>query len=142
MERKIISRVNYASDNGHISIGISQTVPRLSLSVSELVKRFTLRTLEDMEQRSLLTYDFGPEVTEDPFQLLEHLDLSTSSCIDITDVVELRRLAELQISSYKANAEKQFAANKEAADRKEGEAKEAVIQEAMARLKAEKVQID
>lgn len=101
MERKIISKKTYEPSKGKHCVGVSQTVPRLSLSVSELVKRFTLQTLKDMEAKSLLTYDFGPEVTDDPFALLDKIDLSASSCIDITDVAQLHELAKQQIAEYK-----------------------------------------
>ena len=74
---EVITKNSYKESPGHHPIGVSQTVPRLSMPISELVKRFTLTTLKEMEEKSLLTYDFGPEVTEDPFNLLEKLDLST-----------------------------------------------------------------
>jgi hypothetical protein len=109
MERKIVTKNDYEPSAGHRPVGVSQTVPRLSLSVSELVKRFTLTTLKEMEQRSLLTYDFGPDVNGDSLALLDRIDLSASSCIDITDVAELNELAQSQIREYqeRLNEERQ-----------------------------------
>lgn len=142
MKREIITKASYKPSKGKRPVGISQTVPRLSLSVSELVKRFTLSTLKEMEAKSLLNYDFGPDVTEDPFALLDKIDLSASSCIDITDVVALKELALAQLEEFRAAHAKEIKARKEASERSEGEAKEKVIKEAMARLKADGIKIE
>ena len=137
MARIIKSKNNYVPFEGSKPVGVSQTVPRLSLPVSELVKRFTLTTLKDMEEKSLLTYDFGPEITEDPIKLLDRIDLSKASCIDITDVAALKEEALRQIAEFKAAKEKEEAAQAEAAQAKQEEAREALVKEAMAKIKAE-----
>lgn len=141
MARIIKSKNNYKEFKGHHPIGVSQTVPRLSMPVSELVKRFTLTALKDKEEKSLLTYDFGPEVTEDPFKLLDRLDLSKASCIDITDVAALKEEALRQIAVFKESQAKENAAQAEARKRKQAEAHDALVQEAMAKLKADGVKI-
>lgn len=137
MGRIIKSKNNYEEYKGHQPVGVSMTVPRLSMSVSEIVKRFTLTALKDMEEKSLLTYDFGPEVTEDPFKLLDRMDLSKASCIDITDVAALKDEALRQIAEFKAAQKKQEAANAEAIKAKQDAAHEKLVQEAMSRIKKE-----
>lgn len=142
MERKIITKASYTPSKGVHPVGVSKTVPRLSLSVSELVKRFTLSTLKEMEAKSLLTYDFGPEVTENPFALLDKVDLSASSCIDITDVEQLKELALSQIEEYKSNYDKEVEARSAAAKEKEDAAKDAQYNEFLARAKANGIKIE
>lgn len=137
MARAIKSKNNYEEYKGHQPIGVSMTVPRLSLPVSELVKRFTLTALKDMEEKSLLTYDFGPEITEDPIKLLDRLDLSKSSCIDITDVAALKEEALRQIAEFKDAKAKEDAAQAEAIKAKQDAAHESLVQEAMERIKNE-----
>ena len=135
--RKIITKNNYVEDKGHHPIGVSKTVPRLSLPVSELVKRFTLTTIKEMEEKSLLTYDFGPEVTEDPFKLLDKMDLQVANCIDITDFEQLHQEALRQLNEYKELQAKEKAAQQEARDLKEAEAKNALIEEAKRQILAD-----
>lgn len=135
MARIIKSKNNYEEYKGHQPVGVSMTVPRLSMPVSELVKRFTLTALKDMEEKSLLTYDFGPEITEDPIKLLDRLDLSQASCIDITDVAALKEEAMRQIAQFKEAKEKEDAAQAEALKAKEEAAHESLVQEAMERIK-------
>lgn len=137
MARIIKSKNNYEEYKGHQPIGVSMTVPRLSMPVSELVKRFTLTALKDMEEKSLLTYDFGPEITEDPVKLLDRLDLSKSSCIDITDVAALKEEALRQIAQFQEAKAKEDAAQAEAIKAKQDAAHESLVQEAMNRIKQE-----
>ena len=137
MGRVIKSKNNYEEYKGHQPIGVSMTVPRLSMPVSELVKRFTLTALKDMEEKSLLTYDFGPEITEDPVKLLDRLDLSKSSCIDITDVAALKEEALRQIAAFQEAKAKEDAAQAEAIKAKQDAAHESLVQEAMNRMKQE-----
>lgn len=142
MERKIVTKASYVASAGIQPVGVSKTVPRLSLSVSELVKRFTLTTLKEMEAKSLLTYDFGPEVTEDPFKLLEKVDLSSASCIDITDVVALRDFALSQIEEYKSKYKQEIDARAEVRKKKIDENRQSIIEEAKAQLRASGIKIE
>lgn len=143
MERKVIRKIDYQPSPGVKPVGVSCTVPRLSLSVSELVKRFTLTTLKEMEARSLLNYDFGPEVTEDPFELLERMDLKVANCIDITDVEQLKSAALAQIEEYKElQKESEALAAAEAAAKKEESEKSAFAQRAAEYVRANGIKIE
>lgn len=143
MERKVIRKTDYQPSSGIRSVGVSCTVPRLSLSVSELVKRFTLTTLKEMEARSLLNYDFGPEVNEDPFELLERMDLKVANCIDITDIEQLKSEALSQLEEYKAiKKESEALVAAEAAAKKEQSDKLAFAQRAAEYVRTNGIKIE
>lgn len=137
MERKIRTWNTYTPDPGHKPIGVSKTVPRLSLSVSELVKRFTLTTLKEMEAKSLLTYDFTEEEKRSDFDLLDKVDLSVASCIDFTDVQQLHEEAQRQMSIYREAMAKQKEENEKAIKAKQDAARQSLIDEAKRQILSE-----
>lgn len=105
MKRIVKTKNSLTPDPGHKPVGVSVTVPRLSLPISELIKRFTLTTLKEMEAKSLLNYDFGPDCTANPFDLLDRLDLRVASCIDLTDIDALKEEVYRQIDFFKRESE-------------------------------------
>lgn len=88
----------------HQPVGITEMRPGLTMSVGEVVKRFTIPVLEDIERRSLLTHDFGDAYSNiESEDLLKLVDLR-SEIRDFTDIPRMLDVAQRQIEEYKLRA--------------------------------------
>lgn len=136
---KVVTQDNYIPDDGHIPVGVSATVPRLSLPLAEMVKRFTIPMLEEMQTKSLLNYDFkvDPNASEEELlKLVDRVDLK-SNMRDLTDLSEKVAFVKEQIEQGKQIRADLEAKNKELAARKAAEARRKLVEEAKAEIRKE-----
>lgn len=87
----------------HKPVGCTQMQPQFSLPLREIVKRFTLEVLDDMESRSLLNYQFSEDEKMTNEQLLQLVDVRRE-ILDYTDIPRVLELAQRQIEENLANA--------------------------------------
>lgn len=99
MERKVNLRNKY-KPHFHKCVGATEMRPNMTLPIREVVKRFTLPVLKEMEAKSLLNYEYdeNTKLTED--QRLSLVSLK-SNLIDFTDLDRLNALAQSQIEQAK-----------------------------------------
>lgn len=82
--------------------GISKMEPQFTMSIGEIVKRFTLPQVREMERLSLLNYDYGSDCQDvESSRLLELIDFD-QPINDYTDLDRLARYASDQMARAKA----------------------------------------
>lgn len=87
----------------HRPIGCTQMQAQFSLPLKEIVKRFTLDVIQDIESRSLLNYQFSENEKLTNEQLLDMVDVRRE-IIDFTDIPRVLQMAQAQIDENLANA--------------------------------------
>lgn len=102
MERYFYSKQDFDPDRSlHRCVGVSKMDAAYTMSIAEVVKRFTLPLQEEVMSKSLLTYDYTVDnglssLSDD--QLLDMFDV-TSVNIDFTDLERTLRYARAQAES-------------------------------------------
>lgn len=102
MQRLVITK-DYHTPRAHRPVGVTMMQPKFSLPLKEIVKRFTLEVLDEMESRSLLNYQFSEDEKLSNDQLLDLVDVRRE-ILDFTDIPRVLELAQRQIDENLANA--------------------------------------
>ena len=85
--RKVKTKNSYnPSDSLEHPIGVSEMNPAYTMSVGQIVKRFTIPALQEMEKKSLLSYDYKDGFENIPAEELLANVRFTKPIRDYTDI--------------------------------------------------------